>query len=78
MLATWPDDRRERWGRLAAVLEAEGMGWRDAERVAFERVSAERPEPAKVAVPPAPVQAGLFGTAARAVESKRRAKLKGD
>lgn len=35
VLATWPDDWRERWGRRANELEESGLSWRDAEGQAF-------------------------------------------
>lgn len=35
VLATWPDDWRERWGRRANQLEETGLSWRDAEGRAF-------------------------------------------
>lgn len=38
VLATWPIDWRERWGRRANDLEDSGLGWRDAEGRAFVEV----------------------------------------
>jgi hypothetical protein len=38
VLAAWPDDWRERWGRRANDLEAAGLSWRDAEGRAFLEV----------------------------------------
>ena len=35
VLATWPDDWRQRWGRRANDLEESGLSWRDAEGRAF-------------------------------------------
>ena len=35
VVATWPDDWRERWGRRANELEEAGLSWRDAEAQAF-------------------------------------------
>ena len=35
VLADWPDDWRERWGRRANELEDSGLSWRDAEGRAF-------------------------------------------
>ena len=38
VLAAWPDEWRERWGRRANDWEARGLGWRDAEGRAFLEV----------------------------------------
>ncbi|MFO0951984.1 MAG: hypothetical protein U0835_12690 [Isosphaeraceae bacterium] len=38
VLAVWPDEWRERWGRRANVLEEAGLSWRDAEGRAFLEV----------------------------------------
>ena len=38
VVAGWPDDRRERWGRRANELEEAGLSWRDAEAQAFVEV----------------------------------------
>jgi hypothetical protein len=38
VLATWPEDWRERWGRRANELEEAGLHWRDAEAQAFVEV----------------------------------------
>ena len=35
VLADWPDEWRERWGRRANDLEDSGLSWRDAEGRAF-------------------------------------------
>jgi hypothetical protein len=35
VLADWPDEWRERWGRRANELEDSGLSWRDAEGRAF-------------------------------------------
>lgn len=35
VLAVWPDEWRERWGRRANELEDAGLSWRDAEGRAF-------------------------------------------
>jgi len=39
-LAVWPEEWRERWGRLAGTLEAaDGLSWEEAERKAFAEVN---------------------------------------
>jgi hypothetical protein len=38
VLADWPVEWRERWGRRANDLEASGLSWRDAEGRAFAEV----------------------------------------
>lgn len=38
VLAGWPQDRRERWGRRANELEESGLSWRDAEAQAFVEI----------------------------------------
>lgn len=38
VLAAWPDEWRERWGRRANDLEDAGLSWRDAEGRAFLEV----------------------------------------
>jgi hypothetical protein len=38
VLADWPDEWRERWGRRANALEESGLSWRDAEGRAFVEV----------------------------------------
>jgi hypothetical protein len=38
VLASWPEDWRERWGRRANDLEEAGLPWRDAEAQAFAEV----------------------------------------
>jgi hypothetical protein len=38
VLAEWPVEWRERWGRRANDLEASGLTWRDAEGRAFVEV----------------------------------------
>jgi hypothetical protein len=35
VVAGWPQDWRERWGRRANELEEAGLSWRDAEAQAF-------------------------------------------
>lgn len=41
VLAAWPDEWRERWGRRANDLEEAGLSWRDAEGRAFVEVWSE-------------------------------------
>ena len=38
VVAGWPEDWRERWGRRANELEESGLTWRDAEAQAFVEV----------------------------------------
>jgi hypothetical protein len=38
VVAGWPEDWRERWGRRANDLEEAGLSWRDAEAQAFVEV----------------------------------------
>jgi hypothetical protein len=38
ILATWPVQWRERWGRRSNELEEGGLSWRDAEAQAFVEV----------------------------------------
>ena len=38
VLADWPDEWRERWGRRANDLEDSGLSWRDAEGRAFVEI----------------------------------------
>jgi hypothetical protein len=38
VVAGWPEDWRERWGRRANELEEGGLSWRDAEAQAFVEV----------------------------------------
>jgi hypothetical protein len=38
VVAGWPEDWRERWGRRANELEEAGLSWRDAEAHAFVEV----------------------------------------
>jgi len=38
VLANWPDEWREQWGRRANALEENGLSWRDAEAQAFVEV----------------------------------------
>jgi hypothetical protein len=46
VVADWPVESRERWGRRANELEAAGLPWRDAETQAFIEVwNASRPGP---------------------------------
>jgi hypothetical protein len=42
VVAEWPVEWRERWGRRANELEETGMSWRDAETQAFIEVWTER------------------------------------
>jgi hypothetical protein len=64
VVASWPTDWRERWGRRANELEDSGLPWRDAETQAFvelwnqlrQRPSAEPPAVAPVEVPEVPAQ----------------------
>ena len=41
VVAEWPVEWRERWGRRANELEEEGLSWRDAEAQAFVEVWAQ-------------------------------------
>lgn len=41
-LAHWPDEWRERWGRLANALEESGLNWQEAEARAFVEVWNQR------------------------------------
>jgi hypothetical protein len=38
VVAEWPVEWRERWGRRANALEEKGLSWRDAEAQAFVEV----------------------------------------
>jgi hypothetical protein len=38
VVADWPDEWREQWGRRANALEDSGLSWRDAETQAFVEV----------------------------------------
>ena len=38
VVAEWPVEWRERWGRRANALEENGLSWRDAETQAFVEV----------------------------------------
>jgi hypothetical protein len=38
VVAGWPVEWRERWGRRANALEENGLSWRDAETQAFVEV----------------------------------------
>lgn len=38
VVAEWPVERREQWGRRANALEESGLSWRDAETQAFVEV----------------------------------------
>ncbi len=38
VVAVWPVEWRERWGRRANALEENGLSWRDAETQAFVEV----------------------------------------
>jgi len=42
VVADWPTEWRERWGRRANELEEKGLLWRDAEALAFVEVWNER------------------------------------
>lgn len=39
ILPTWSEDRRERWGRRANALQAEGLMWHEAEARAFAELA---------------------------------------
>ena len=41
VVAEWPVEWRERWGRRANALEEKGLSWRDAEAQAFVEVWSE-------------------------------------
>ncbi len=41
VVAEWPVEWRERWGRRANALEESGLSWRDAEAQAFVEVWTE-------------------------------------
>ena len=41
VVAEWPVEWRERWGRLANAYEEKGLSWRDAEAQAFVEVWSE-------------------------------------
>ena len=41
VVAEWPVEWRERWGRRANALEEKGLTWRDAEAQAFVEVWSE-------------------------------------
>ena len=51
-VSRWPINRRQAWGDRANALEESGMGWKEAERVAFEQVMANLP-PGRLAAAPA-------------------------
>jgi len=38
VIADWPIERREQWGRRANALEETGLSWRDAETQAFVEI----------------------------------------
>jgi hypothetical protein len=40
-LATWPIERRQRWGELANRLDDQGIPWPEHERQAYEQINAE-------------------------------------
>jgi hypothetical protein len=42
VVAEWPVEWRERWGRRANALEEKGLSWRDAEAQAFVEVWNQR------------------------------------
>lgn len=51
VVAGWPEDWRERWGRRANELEEGGLSWRDAESQAFVEVWSQlRRDPQALAV----------------------------
>ncbi len=37
-VSRWPIDRRQAWGDRANALQDAGLGWKDAERTAFEEI----------------------------------------
>jgi hypothetical protein len=39
-LASWPIERRQRWGEMANQFEDQGLAWNEAERRAFDIVKA--------------------------------------
>ncbi len=41
VVASWPDEFRELWGRRANELEETGLSWRDAETQAFVEVGSQ-------------------------------------
>jgi hypothetical protein len=41
VVAEWPVEWRERWGRRANALEESGLSWRDAEAQAFVEIWSE-------------------------------------
>jgi len=41
VVGSWPIARRQEWADLAAVHEAAGMSWREAERLAFDAIAEE-------------------------------------
>jgi hypothetical protein len=49
VVANWPVEWRERWGRCANALEDSGLSWRDAETQAFvevwNQIRHQTPEP---------------------------------
>jgi len=50
VVAEWPVEWRERWGRRANALEESGLSWRDAEAQAFVEIWNEmRAQQAKIA-----------------------------
>jgi hypothetical protein len=57
VVAEWPIEWRERWGRRANALEESGLSWRDAETQAFvevwnlRRQSQDSPSPADAPIP---------------------------
>jgi len=71
-IAQWSEPRRERWGRRANELEAQGLSWLAAEERAFEELE-HAPEMPEVIKPdgspkgrPAQATMGfLFGRASR-------------
>ena len=58
VVANWPVDWRERWGRRANSLEESGLSWRDAETQAFVEVWNQlRHQPTAEATTDSPVEA---------------------
>jgi hypothetical protein len=53
VVAEWPVEWRERWGRRANALEEQGLSWRDAEAQAFVEIWSEvRAQQANHSAPP--------------------------
>jgi hypothetical protein len=43
VIGTWDVPRRDDWARRVNALESAGLGWREAERRAFEEMTADPP-----------------------------------